>query len=81
MRYRGIGPEKGRTVEEPFSYEYAKAHLDELSEQDKKEFVEWFFSGNWYKEDEDDIRETGEDSKGTEGPEEFEVFLRQFDVS
>lgn len=81
MRYRGIGPEKGRTVEELFSYEYAKAHLDELSEQDKKEFVEWFFSGNWYKEDEDDIRETGEDSEGDEGSEESGEYLRGVLVS
>lgn len=38
-------------VPENEAFDYAKAHLDELSEKDQKEFVEWFFSGNWYRED------------------------------
>ena len=33
------------------AYEYAKAHLDEMPEKDKQLFVEFFFSGNWVKED------------------------------
>lgn len=51
MRYRGIGPESGRVVPEDVAYQYAKAHLDELSEGEKKLFVEFFFSGNWIKEE------------------------------
>ena len=47
----GIGPEDGRRVPECEAYEYAKAHLDEMPEKDKLLFVEFFFSGNWVKED------------------------------
>lgn len=49
----GIGPEDGRRVPECDAYEYAKAHLDEMPEKDKQLFVEFFFSGNWVKEDND----------------------------
>ena len=51
MRYVGTGPEYGRVVPEDVAYQYAKAHLDQLSEQEKKLFVEFFFSGNWIKEE------------------------------
>lgn len=51
----GIGPEDGRRVPDCDSYEYAKAHLDEMPEKDKKLFVEFFFSGNWVKEGNDDV--------------------------
>lgn len=37
----------GEVVPEEDSFDYAKAHLDELSEQEKADFVEWFFSGCW----------------------------------
>ncbi len=50
----GIGPEDGRRVPECEAYEYAKAHLDEMPEKDKQLFVEFFFSGNWIKEGDDD---------------------------
>lgn len=51
----GIGPEEGRRVPDCDAYEYAKAHLDEMPEKDKKLFVEFFFSGNWVKEGNDDV--------------------------
>lgn len=47
----GIGPEDGHRVLECEAYEYAKAHLDEMPEKDKQLFVEFFFSGNWVKEE------------------------------
>lgn len=50
----GIGPEDGHRVPECEAYEYAKAHLDEMPEKDKLLFVEFFFSGNWIKEGDDD---------------------------
>ena len=51
--YRGIGPEKGIKVTEEDAYEYA---LDRcLNGPDHEEFkemlVEWFFSGNFIKEE------------------------------
>ena len=45
----GIGPEDGRRVLDCDAYEYAKAHLDEMPEEDKQLFIEFFFSGNWIK--------------------------------
>lgn len=47
----GIGPEDGRRVPECEAYDYAKTHLDEMPEKDKQLFVEFFFSGNWVKEE------------------------------
>lgn len=40
----------GIIVPENNAFEYAMNHMDELDEVDKKQFVEWFFSGNWRKE-------------------------------
>lgn len=54
MRYIGIGPEHGNTVDGQQAYRYAKEHLDGIPEEDRRLFVEFFFSGNWVKEDEDD---------------------------
>ena len=54
VRYVGIGPERGRGVEETAAFEYAANHLDDLPEEDKKDFVDWFFSGNWVKEDDEE---------------------------
>lgn len=51
----GIGPEDGHRVPECDAYEYAKEHLDEMPEKDKQLFVEFFFSGNWVKEGNDDV--------------------------
>lgn len=55
MYYKGMTgtPEEGHVVEEALAYDYAKAHLDEMTDADKRTFVEFFFSGNWI-EGEDD---------------------------
>lgn len=52
MRYVGILKESGKCVDESDAYEYAKSHLDEMPEEDKNLFVDFFFSGNWVKEHE-----------------------------
>ncbi len=44
----------GEVVPEEDAFDYAKAHLNELSEQEKADFVEWFFSGPWICEQEED---------------------------
>lgn len=49
MGYKSIKSKEFVPVDEAF--DYAKEHLNELNEKDRKEFVEWFFSGNWYRED------------------------------
>lgn len=44
-------PEAGKVVRVENAYAYAKEHLDEMPEEDKKEFVRFFFSGDWTKEE------------------------------
>ncbi len=39
-------------VEQEDAYEYAKENLDKLSQQDRADFIEWFFSGNWIEKEE-----------------------------
>lgn len=50
--YKGIMGNTGIVIEESEAFEYALENIktDEL----KEEFVEWFFSGNWIKEPEND---------------------------
>lgn len=50
--YVGMFKEEGKMVPESEAYEYAKEHLDEMPEEDKKLFVEFFFSGHWIKKEE-----------------------------
>ena len=49
--YVGIMNNTGLIVPEEEAFEYAKNHLDEMNERDKQEFVEWFFSGDFIKEE------------------------------
>lgn len=55
MAYVGIGPEEGIVVDDDQAYEYALERCLNGSQQDKQDFkdilVEWFFSGNWIRED------------------------------
>lgn len=48
--YKGIGPEKGKCIDEEFALGYAMQRIMENREE-QQELVEWFFSGNWVKED------------------------------
>lgn len=50
--YVGIGPEKGIKVFEENAFDYAMEHMKNIDEESKKQFVEWFFSGDFIKEDE-----------------------------
>ena len=56
MCYKGIGPEKGKTVPEEEAYDYAldRCLNGEEHEEFREMLVEWYFSGNWIKEEEDD---------------------------
>ena len=57
MYYKGIGPEEGRIVEESEAYEYALERCLNGTLQEQEEFqemlLEWYYSGNWTKEDGD----------------------------
>lgn len=53
--YIGIGPEKDTVVSENQAFEYALERSLHGTPEDQEEFremlVEWFYSGNWIKED------------------------------
>lgn len=48
MFYKGICSERGITVPEDMALEYALSRVLE-DENQKQEFLEWFFSGDWIK--------------------------------
>ena len=58
MPYVGFGPEEGITVEEDQAYQYALERCLNGTIEEQLEFgemlVEWYFSGNWVKEDQDE---------------------------
>lgn len=65
MYYKGMTgtPEEGIVVDKTKAYDYALERCLNGASEDKREFremlVEWFYSGNWIEEDEDDdLRET-----------------------
>ncbi len=45
--YQGIGKNQGIFVPAEEAFAYAMEHMDKLPEQDKKNFVEWWFSGDF----------------------------------
>ncbi len=53
--YRGIGPEKGKVVLEDQAFDYALERSLHGTPEDQQDFremlVEWFYSGNWIKEE------------------------------
>lgn len=48
--YKGIFKEIGINVSEENAFNYAMHRILKGTEEDKAEFVEWFYSGNWIKE-------------------------------
>ena len=54
MRYVGIGPRAGFVIEEKDAFEFALNAMRNEPPEDKQAFVEWFFSGNYIREDGDD---------------------------
>lgn len=56
MPYKQTGPVSGRRliIADEDAYDHAKAELDGLSEKDKRDFVDWFYSAGWiYLEEEE----------------------------
>lgn len=53
--YKGIGPERGHVVSEEEAFDYALERSLHGTLEDQRDFkeilVEWFYSGNWIKED------------------------------
>lgn len=54
-KFVGIGAEEGKTIYEEDSFDYALERISHGTEEEKLEFVEWFFSGNWVKEREEEL--------------------------
>ena len=57
MYYEGIGPEQGTVVSQEDAYAYALERCLSGTEEDKQDFkemlVEWFYSGNWARREEE----------------------------
>lgn len=53
MVYKGIGPERGKVVHKDDAFDVA---LEEVASnrEIRQEFIDWFFSGNWVKTEEDE---------------------------
>lgn len=52
--YEGIGPEKDTVVGEDAALSYALERVKNGSKEDQEEFVEWYYSGNWIKKEEEE---------------------------
>lgn len=50
--YEGIGPEKDTVVSEDVAFSYALERVRNGDKEEQKEFVEWYYSGNWIKKEE-----------------------------
>jgi len=48
----GIFNEKGIVVDEDNAFRYALERIAQGKPEEQQEFVEWFYSGNWVKEEE-----------------------------
>lgn len=46
--YIGFGKEKGIEIEESDAFKYALKRISK-NEDERKEFIEWFYSGNFIK--------------------------------
>ena len=53
MFYKGICSERGKAVPEDMALGYALSRVLE-DENQKQEFIEWFYSGNWIKVEEEE---------------------------
>ena len=57
MYYEGMGPEQGTIVNDEDAYAYALERCLSGTEEDKQDFkemlVEWFYSGNWARREEE----------------------------
>lgn len=52
--YEGIGPEKDTVVGEDAAFSYAMERIRNADKAEQEEFVEWYFSGNWIKKEDEE---------------------------
>lgn len=59
MYYEGVQSENGKIVDESEAYEYALKRSLNGSDEDKEQFknalVEWFYSGDWIRREDDEL--------------------------
>ncbi len=48
--YIGIGSEQGKVIPAEKAFEYALERITNGTDYEKEEFVEWFYSGDFYYE-------------------------------
>jgi hypothetical protein len=51
MNYIGIGKNEGICVDRTIAFKYALERIIGGTDEEKAEFVEWFYSGDWYYEE------------------------------
>ncbi|MDD3437618.1 MAG: hypothetical protein PHC64_10745 [Candidatus Gastranaerophilales bacterium] len=51
-KYIGMGSEQGKVIPAEKAFEYALERVKNGTDYEKQEFVEWFYSGDWYYEEE-----------------------------
>ncbi len=70
-----INIKTGDIVTDESAYDYAKLNLDSLSLQEKYDFVDWFYSGNWLHRTLEEVEE--ECAQGGIGASYMEMILSQ----
>ena len=51
MNYIGIGKNKGMHIDSETAFDFALERTKNGTDEEKAEFVEWFYSGDWYYEE------------------------------
>ena len=54
MAYIGIGVNNGKRIEKEEAFDYALEQIQN-NEEEKADFIAWFYSGSWYKEDNNEL--------------------------
>jgi hypothetical protein len=51
-KYIGIGSEQGKVIPAEKAFDYALERITNGTTEEKQEFTDWFYSGDWYYEEE-----------------------------
>jgi len=49
--YFGVGQERGNEVDSENAFRYAMERIAHGTPEEQREFIEWFYSGNWVQGD------------------------------
>ena len=59
-----INLKTGDILPDEDAFDYAKSNLDSLSIQDKYDFIDWYYSGNWLHKTIDELQEDYDEGIG-----------------